>query len=211
MAEVKIAADSGGGSVGLVGPSTTTSNAAVQFKLPVADGSAGQVLQTDGSGNLSWVTPGITEADQWRVNAQSTLGDVGDILTSGWERIDTAPNSGKLGTGMSQSSGVFTFPSTGWWLVKFAGGFVSTGDKWICAQLHTNSNTALTEACGNINNYSGGNESLRLHFDLLLDITDTSADSQKIKLRVVSDGDVTLQYSNEEQRFGFTFIRLGDT
>ena len=56
MAEVKIAADSGGGSVGLVGPASTTSNAAVQFKLPVADGSASQVLKTDGSGNLSWYT-----------------------------------------------------------------------------------------------------------------------------------------------------------
>jgi hypothetical protein len=56
MAEVKIAADSGGGSVGLVGPASTTSNAALQFKLPVADGSSGQYLKTDGSGNLSWAT-----------------------------------------------------------------------------------------------------------------------------------------------------------
>ncbi len=56
MAEVKIAADSGGGSVGLAGPSATTGNAAVQFKLPVADGSANQLLKTDGSGNLGWAT-----------------------------------------------------------------------------------------------------------------------------------------------------------
>ena len=56
MAEVKIAADSGGGSVGLVGPASTTGNAAIQLKLPVDDGSANQVLQTDGSGNLSWYT-----------------------------------------------------------------------------------------------------------------------------------------------------------
>ena len=58
MAEVKIAADSGGGSVGLVGPASTTSNAAVQLKLPVADGSANQLLKTDGSGQLGWVTGG---------------------------------------------------------------------------------------------------------------------------------------------------------
>tara|TARA_Y100000401_G_C8302379_1_gene214912 strand:- start:430 stop:1068 length:639 start_codon:yes stop_codon:yes gene_type:complete len=58
MAEVKIAADSGGGSVGLVGPASTTSNAAVQLKLPVADGSANQFLQTDGSGNLGWAAGG---------------------------------------------------------------------------------------------------------------------------------------------------------
>ena len=56
MAEVKIAADSGGGSVALKGPASTTSNAAVSLKLPVADGSANQLLKTDGSGNLGWAT-----------------------------------------------------------------------------------------------------------------------------------------------------------
>ena len=56
MAEVKISADSGGGSVALKGPATTTGNAAVSLKLPVADGSANQLLKTDGSGNLGWAT-----------------------------------------------------------------------------------------------------------------------------------------------------------
>ena len=56
MAEVKISADSGGGSVALKGPASTTSNAAVSLKLPVADGSANQLLKTDGSGNLGWAT-----------------------------------------------------------------------------------------------------------------------------------------------------------
>ena len=44
------------GSVALDAPASTTGNADINFKLPVADGSAGQVLKTDGSGNLSWVT-----------------------------------------------------------------------------------------------------------------------------------------------------------
>ena len=44
------------GSVALDAPASTTGNADIAFKLPVADGSAGQVLKTDGSGNLSWVT-----------------------------------------------------------------------------------------------------------------------------------------------------------
>ena len=56
MAEVKIAADSGGGTVALKGPASTTANAAVSLKLPVADGSANQHLKTDGSGNLGWAT-----------------------------------------------------------------------------------------------------------------------------------------------------------
>ena len=45
------------GSVSIDAPASTTGGADVAFKFPVADGSAGQVLQTDGSGNLSWVDP----------------------------------------------------------------------------------------------------------------------------------------------------------
>ena len=51
---IKLNAQSGG-SVALDAPTQTTSSADVAFKLPVADGTAGQVLKTDGSGNLSWV------------------------------------------------------------------------------------------------------------------------------------------------------------
>ena len=54
MSSIKLTADSGGGTVELKAPATTGSNAAKQFILPQNDGSAGQVLQTDGSGNLSW-------------------------------------------------------------------------------------------------------------------------------------------------------------
>ena len=87
MAEVKIAADSGGGSVGLVGPASTTSNAAVQFKLPVADGSANQHLKTDGSGQLGWVTEGVG----------------GKILqVTGWTKTNTASSSTASGSESSQ-------------------------------------------------------------------------------------------------------------
>ena len=33
-----------------------TANGAATYTLPQTDGSAGQVLKTDGSGNLSWVS-----------------------------------------------------------------------------------------------------------------------------------------------------------
>ena len=44
------------GSVALDAPASTTSGADVTFKLPVADGSASQLLKTDGSGNLGWAS-----------------------------------------------------------------------------------------------------------------------------------------------------------
>ena len=54
MSKIKLNAPTGGGSVSLEAPSSTASNANVEFKLPNADGSSGQVLKTDGSGNLSF-------------------------------------------------------------------------------------------------------------------------------------------------------------
>jgi len=54
MSEIKLTADSGGGTTSIKAPSSTTSNADVVLKLPVADGSANQVLKTDGSGQLSF-------------------------------------------------------------------------------------------------------------------------------------------------------------
>ena len=46
---------SSSGSVALEAPASTTGGANIEFKLPVADGSNGQVLQTNGSGQLSFV------------------------------------------------------------------------------------------------------------------------------------------------------------
>ena len=57
-AKIKLNAASGGGSVSLKAPSTTTNNAAVELQLPVADGSADQFIKTDGSGNLSFAAAG---------------------------------------------------------------------------------------------------------------------------------------------------------
>ena len=70
---------------------------------------------------------GITMADQWRVTANITAN--ADPISSNLERIDTA-GQGTIGTAMSVSSGRFTFPSTGIYLVQFNafGNTASGGD-----------------------------------------------------------------------------------
>ena len=50
---------SSSGSVSIDAPASTTSGADITFKLPVADGSSGQVIKTDASGNLGWIKPGL--------------------------------------------------------------------------------------------------------------------------------------------------------
>jgi hypothetical protein len=74
--------------------------------LPVANG---------GTNLTSGFANGITEADQFRLTANHT--GVGDVTTN-WERVDNAVFN-YIGTGMSESSGIFTFPSTGIYFIKF--------------------------------------------------------------------------------------------
>ena len=67
------------GSVALDAPASTTGGANIEFKLPVADGSAGQALKTDGSGQLGFANFGkllqvVRGETQTRLNVGSNTG-----------------------------------------------------------------------------------------------------------------------------------------
>ena len=98
MSELKLSADSGGGSVSFKGPATTTSNAAVQLTLPVDDGSADQYLKTNGSGTLSWATVSSDPTTTSGTN-NFTVAD-GDLVigTSGHGISFAATSDGGTGT-----------------------------------------------------------------------------------------------------------------
>ena len=72
---------------------------------------------------------GIEEIDCWRIH--TTFQGGANPITSNWERFDTQGED-KLGTGMSESSGVFSFPSTGYWEIMFHSNFYSGGDHRTC-------------------------------------------------------------------------------
>jgi len=52
----------------------------VQF--PVADGTAGQILATDGAGNLDYVTPAVAQTSgTWTASLAGTTGEPGTLIT----------------------------------------------------------------------------------------------------------------------------------
>jgi len=61
---------------------------------------------------------GLSMVDQWRCNSDSGENN-GVLAHNNWERVDTMYD--KIGTGMTESSGVFTFPSTGIYRIDFQG------------------------------------------------------------------------------------------
>ena len=110
---------SNGNKVKLTTPDTLSAN--ISFKLPQADGSAGQVLQTDGNGNLSWVTPATNNVafsmlDIYHLTAEKDLSaGVTYILNADFTRR----TYGAIGTGLTKSGQYFSFPSTGIYWVNF--------------------------------------------------------------------------------------------
>ena len=70
MSSIKLK-HSGGNAVSLHPPTSAPSSSDVQFKLPTADGSSGQYMKTDGSGNLSFAT--VTDTNDF-VKLQAATG-----------------------------------------------------------------------------------------------------------------------------------------
>ena len=86
-------------------------------------GTAGQALLSQGaSAAPQWgaVAGGISELDCYRIN--SIFQGNAYHITSNWERFDDT-GEGKKGTGVSQSGGYFTFPSTGYYYIEFSPSF----------------------------------------------------------------------------------------
>ena len=104
MSKIKLNAPTGGGSVSLEAPSSTTSNADIELKLPVADGSAGQFIKTDGSGNLSFdAASGTTinnNADNRVITGSGTANTLNAesnlTLDSSGQLTSTASNNGQI-------------------------------------------------------------------------------------------------------------------
>jgi len=94
--------------------------------VAISTGTSGHFLKSAGAGaQPAFAASGISEADMWRINTAFTGNQ--SPVTANWERADT-DNFAVLGTGLSQSSGVFTFPSTGYYYINAQGTFSRNGD-----------------------------------------------------------------------------------
>ena len=210
---------SGGNKVTLSAPASNPSSD-VNFKLPQSDGSAGQVLMTDGNGNLSWVslpTGGLSMAQQWRLRVIESLNPSYVTLTD-WEICDSLGSSSGYGGNMTLSSGVWTFPSTGIYQLSCVASIQddNTTHQFLTLgyDITTNNSsyTRVSESYGSFGSNSNGHyENITCQY--LLDVTDTN----NVKFRVTAQdqhgggsaarafGSTTLNYTT------LTIMRLGDT
>jgi hypothetical protein len=156
--------------------------------------------------SLTGLSSGLSEADQWRLH---TGFSGGGVITTNLERNDSASFT-KLGTGMTQSSGVFAFPSTGYWLVTFNLAFELNIDNYAGGHkiYYTGDNGSTWVTAASAASSSAANAHYHtVETKEIFDITDIS--NQKVKF-----GSGAGQSTNGNTSYSHTsmvFIKLGET
>ena len=191
-----------------------TANGASVFTLPTTDGSAGQVLKTDGSGNLSWVTIDdnqnkITTFTRFRLTSTKTGNQ--DPITSGFGTADDGGRA-NITPAVSQSSGIFTCPSTGMYKIQANWSIINSSNNvtWcdmdiLFSQDGTNYNALARSVVGNQSGYY-----IQPVTTLYVDVTNTSTAKAKFKA-VYADSSTQIRGSGTNDYTYFDFMRIGDT
>ena len=93
--------------------------------------------------------------DQWMLTSNFSPGGAVSIVTSGWGQVK---GYGIIGSSMTQSSGVFTYPQTGIYFVEYTAQLISTSAQRYLGQriqtTHNNSSYAITMA-SDVNTHIG--------------------------------------------------------
>ena len=227
MSSIKLK-HSGGNSVSLNPPTSAPTSSEVAFKLPNADGSAGQYMKTDGSGNLAFATistpvAGITVWDTWHFG--STISNYeGDLTDSaygsdiGLVRPSALSNGiawGSIGTGMTESGGIFTFPQTGMW--EIVADYVissSTAQQYSIGRIEVSADSGTSwQDFAEGGNAAPSNGTYSFRFGGLMDVTNVSTTRIKLSLHVTANwtSGHSLDGSSTYKRSGVEFRRIGDT
>ena len=168
-------------------------------------------LQNNGSAVAT--TNGITMADQWRLTADKSNCDNGTVFDSNLERVDTS-GQGTIGTAMSESSGIFTFPSTGiYWVHANITYKKDAARRYVGINIRVTTNNSsyaeLTESYSEINPPDGNDAYSNITTTSYIDVTDTA--NVKVKFNALTPATITAIGNTSRNLTTFTFIRLGDT
>jgi hypothetical protein len=162
-------------------------------------------------------TNGITVAGQWRVsNSPGSINNNDTIGTTDhgtWEQADTQYSN--IGSAMTESSGVFTFPSTGIYLVEFKlAMFDSTEQSYIGGAIqYTSDNSSyndIAEAFTSLKLINSTTTYCSTFTSTIIDVTDTSNIKVRFKTRCQNNG-INVSGSSSVNKTYANFIRLGDT
>ena len=220
IADAKISAMATSKLTGTVSQSQVVDQAINEAKMQISNaGTNGQYLskQSGNTGGLTWasISGGLSNADYWCKGAdQSINAQTGTVITGSWAQQQGRGGGGnELGSGLSESSGVFTFPSTGIWYVTGWFRCVKNGDtRYINLSLEVTTDgsayNSLGFGSGKLKNH-GDDAVTQLDASALIDCTDTT--SIKFRFLITADESISIGGDSSYTQSGVIAIKLGDT
>ena len=152
----------------------------------------------------------IPEYDIWRITL-NTANTADAYITGNWERCDDAEFE-KIGTGLSQSNGIFSFPSTGKYLitaflsVQARNGTVSQGKTNLYTT--TDNSTYVVSAVAEMS--GAADQVTTVSMSILFDVTNTT--THKIRLGLITaSNNIRALGSSAENRTYITSMKIGAT
>jgi hypothetical protein len=189
----------------------TSANGVVIDGVTLKDSKIGGTITIPGStGTMaltSDITSGLSSAQTFRLTA-GIGGAVDADITSNWEVPDTE-NQGNMGSLVSESSGIFTFSETGYYLVIAQGSTITNTAGNVTIEIHITNDNATYTVVGEARTYnSNQNDSTFTH--TIIDVTNVSND----KVKFVADVDQAngeLRGSSTQNLTCVSFLKLGAT
>jgi len=181
--------------------------------VAIATGSDGQVLTSTGAGSPpafeALPAGGLSEADTWYLDTAFNVSNNSTNVLTNLSRTGTA-----MGTGMTESSGIFTFPSTGFWLITFQTAFRNSAtERYWYSYINesTNSGSSYGVALQNASNsLAGGTNTYTMNnISLIRDVTNIS--TYRASFSVFAGNGQSGHVIQSGVSTNMRFVKLGET
>tara|TARA_R100000388_G_scaffold83652_1_gene62587 strand:+ start:16 stop:606 length:591 start_codon:yes stop_codon:yes gene_type:complete len=152
---------------------------------------------------------GITMADQWRLNSNFANNNA-NVINANWERVDNTYWSG-IGSQMTESSGIFSFPTTGIYLIEFTARGTANGGarQYAGVYIQTGVSSTYTNVADSYGNCAAHGYYFNCFCSTIFDVTNTT--THTVRFNAESSGDCNYQGNTTQSQTFVTFTRLGDT
>ena len=169
---------------------------------------------TAGLSNASGVLAGVTMVDSWVVDSSYFQDGGNQDITSNWvKHANGSSNLGFIGSNMSESSGIFTFPSTGIYMVTSTlAGRTDGGSASYSGMRQYFSNNSGSSYSIFASGY-GQAYAASAHFcvsqTVIYDVTNAS--TARMKFDIENSSRIKIFGNATNKNTGVVFVRLGDT
>ena len=188
------------------------------------DIASGATLDVNGTIDLTGATKtgfpagGLTNASQWRIDTDLSVGTSYVYFYANWEKPAAAEFPGTIGSDMvvdsttsATLSGAWTFPVTGTWYVRFFWAQITnTVNHDYTTKLYVTDDNGANWVDG-ARNSQGGTTGMRVSgtVEYIFNVADVANDKIRSAAKA-SAGTNTVMSEPDYTVTGFTFLRLGD-